>query len=259
MATERKHKRRYERSRRRSVFRLYTVLCVLVVVLAVVAGSSVFFRADTISVAGNERYSTEVLLESAGIEQGDNLLQIPRKEIEARMEQELPYLSEVKIRILPPENVTIEVVETEPAAAIAFGSSYWYIDPNGKVLGDVPENEGYPVVTGLTVTEMTAGSPLGVDELEDLKLKGLEGLLTALSKDGSVGQVQSIDLTSGGYLTMLYDGRITVKMGLADDFDYDLKMLHAAVDSYISENWTADDTGTLDMTKADGEAVLSKN
>lgn len=259
MPTERKHKRRSERHNRQSFFRLYTAICVLVILLAVVAGSIVFFKADTIEVQGNARYSTELLLESAGIEQGDNLLRIPRGEIESRMEAELPYLSEVKIRLHPPERVVIEVVETQPAGAIAFGSSYWYIDPNGKVLGDVAENEGYPVVTGLTVMEMNAGSQLVVDELEDLKMKGLKGLLTALTKDGSVGQVQTIDLTAGSYLTMLYDNQVTVKMGLTDDFVYDLKMLHAAVDSYISENWSEEDTGILDMTKGDGEAVLSKN
>lgn len=259
MTSERKHKRRSERHDRRSFFRLYTAVCVLLVLLAVIAGSIVFFKAETIEVQGNERYSTELLLESAGIRQGDNLLRIPRREIESRMEAELPYLSQVKIRLAPPEGVVIEVIETEPAAAIAFGSSYWYIDPNGKVLGDVPANEGYPVVTGLTVMEMTAGSTLVVDELEDLKMRGLQGLLRALAEDGTVQNVQSIELTTGSYLTMVYDNRLTVKMGLADDFHYDLKMLHAAIDSYINENWTESDSGTLDMTKGDGEAVLSKN
>ncbi len=259
MPTERKHKRRSERHNRQSFFRLYTVICVLVILLAVVAGSIVFFKVDTVQVTGNQRYSTETLLGNAGIQQGDNLLQIPRREIESRMEEELPYLSEVKIRLQPPETVVIEVVETKPAGAIAYGSSYWYIDPNGKVLGDTAENEGYPVVSGLTVMEMTAGSPLVVDELEDLKRKGLKNLLKALVEDDSVSKVQSIDLTAGSYLTMLYDNQITVKMGLADDFSYDLKMLHAAVESYIGENWSEEDTGTLDMTKGDGEAVLSKN
>ena len=259
MPTERKHKRRSERHNRQSFFRLYTVICVLVILLAVVAGSIVFFKVDTIQVTGNQRYSTETLLGNAGIQQGDNLLRIPQGEIESRMEEELPYLSKVKIRLHPPETVVIEVVETQPAGAIAYGSSYWYIDPNGKVLGDTAENEGYPVVSGLTVMEMTAGSPLVVDELEDLKLKGLKNLLKALVEDDSVSKVQSIDLTAGSYLTMLYDNQITVKMGLADDFSYDLKMLHAAVESYISENWSDEDTGTLDMTKGDGEAVLSKN
>ncbi|MBQ3090580.1 MAG: FtsQ-type POTRA domain-containing protein [Oscillospiraceae bacterium] len=259
MATERKHKRRGDRHDRRTYNRLYTAVCGLIILLAIAAGSMVFFKVHTVEVVGNERYSSQLLLESSGIQQGDNLLRIPRSRIESRMEAELPYLSTVKIRLKLPEGVAIEVVETEPAAAIAFGSSYWYIDCNGKVLGDVPENEGYPVVTGLTVMEMTAGSELVVDELEDLKFRGLKGLLRALVEDGSVQRVESIELATNSYLTMLYDGRLTVKMGLADDFHYDVKMLHAAQERYINDNWTEEDSGTLDMTKNTGEAVLSKN
>ena len=57
----------------------------------------------------------------------------------------------------------------------------------------------------------------------------------------------------------LYDGRLAVRMGLGDDFDYDVKMLQSVLTEYIDANWAEDDTGTLDMTQEEGEAVLSRD
>lgn len=258
MATQRKHKRR-ERRQNGRLFRLYIILSALLILGAVVAGSVVFFKAHTFEVEGNQRYSRETLLEASGIRDGENLLTIPRREIEKRMEAELPYLKQVTIHLWPPERVVITVEETEPAAALESEGALWYINSSGKLLERVERNEGYPAVAGLTLLAPSEGTLLAVSEEEELKAKGLRGLLAALEERDLLDQVQSIDLTSGSSVSMGYDNRLTVKMGLNDDFDYDLKMLQAAEEQYIQDNWSDGDTGTLDMTKRDGEAVLSKD
>ncbi|MGM9593621.1 MAG: cell division protein FtsQ/DivIB [Candidatus Onthomonas sp.] len=258
MATQRKHKRR-ERRQNGRLFRLYIILSALLILGAVVAGSVVFFKAHTFEVEGNQRYSREELLEASGIRDGENLLSIPRREIEKRMEAELPYLKQVSIHLWPPERVIITVEETEPAAALESEGTLWYIDSSGKLLERVERNEGYPAVNGLTLLAPSEGTQLAVSEEEELKAKGLRGLLAALEERDLLDRVQSIDLTSGSSVSMGYDNRLTVKMGLNDDFGYDLKMLQAAEEQYIQDNWSDADTGTLDMTKRDGEAVLSKN
>ena len=99
------------------------------------------------------------------------------------------------------------------------------------------------------------------DQNLSLKAKGLKGLLSALEAKEMLSQVQSIDFgASSSFLTMRYQDRLTVKMGLNDDFAYDLKMLAAVEEKYITENWSAGDTGTLDMTsRDDGQAVLSRD
>ena len=258
MATQRKHKRR-ERRQNGRLFRLYIILSALLILGAVVAGSVVFFKAHTFEVEGNQRYSRETLLEASGIRDGENLLTIPRREIEKRMEAELPYLKQVTIHLWPPERVIITVEETIPAAALESEGTLWYIDSSGKLLERVERNEGYPAVAGLTLLAPSEGTFLAVSEEEELKAKGLRGLLAALEERDLLDRVQSIDLTSGSSVSMGYDNRLTVKMGLNDDFDYDLKMLQAAEEQYIQDNWSDADTGTLDMTKRDGEAVLSKD
>ncbi|MCC8183141.1 MAG: FtsQ-type POTRA domain-containing protein [Clostridiales bacterium] len=258
MATVRKHKRKERRSSQ-SLFRIYILLSVVLIVAAVVAGSLVFFKAHSIQVEGNERYTEEELLAAADIEEGTNLFQIPRREIETRMAESLPYLKEVSIQLIPPETVVIQVTETEPAAAVESDGEIWYIDYEGKLLERVEESGDYPTVTGLTLLAPSAGTNLAVSEEDSLKEKGLLGLLAALTDGEELSRVASIDLSDSATVTMLYDGRLRVKMGLNDDFDYDLKMLQAAHESYIDENWSDTDTGELDMTKTDVAAALTKD
>lgn len=258
MATQRKHQRR-ERRQNGRLFRLYILLSALLIAGAVVAGSVVFFKAHTFEVEGNQRYSEEELLEAAGIRDGENLLTIPRREIAQRMEAELPYLKQVVIHLWPPERVVISVEETSPAAVLESEGTLWYVDSGGKLLERGVESGGYPSVTGITLLAPSEGTLLAVDEEEELQAKGLRGLLTALEKRELLSQVQSIDLTSASSVSMVYENRLTVKMGLNDDFDYDLKMLAAAEEKYIQEHWLESDTGTFDMTKRDGEAILSKD
>lgn len=258
MATQRKHKRR-ERRQNGRLFRVYMLLSGLIIVGAIVAGSVVFFKAHTFEVEGNQRYSTQELIDASGIQDGENLLTIRRSEIAQRMETEMPYLKEVHIYVWPPERVVISVEETEPAAVLESDGVAWYVDSSGKLLESSVESEDYPLVTGLTLVDPAEGEEITVDEADELKAKGLRGLLTALEDSGLLSQVQSIDLTSTSSVSMLYDSRLTVKMGLNDDFAYDLKMLQAAEENYIQDNWSDSDSGTLDMTKQDGEAILSKD
>ncbi len=228
-------------------------------IAAAVAGSVVFFRANSFAVEGNERYSDQELLEASGIREGENLLLIPGRTIAGRMEREMPYLREVRVVIRLPEQVLLQVEETTAAAAVRSDGTLWYIDSGGKLLERASEDGGLAVVTGITLLAPSEGTRMAVDSGEDLARRALLGLLQALEAHGLTGSVQSIDLSGASAVSMRYEGRLTVRMGLTDDFDYDMKMLQSIWTDYIQGQWSEDDTGTLDLTKEEGEAVLSRD
>ena len=256
MAVQRKHEPRSGRKGGR-LFHLYIILAAVVIVAAAAAGSLVFFKAHTFEVVGNSRYSAEELLEAANIAEDTNLVRIPTREIARRMEETMPYLKKVHVRLIPPERVVLEVTETVPSGAIQAGGSVWYIDSGGKLLEKVSSNKGYPAITGISIVEPEVGTYFQVSEEESLKAKGLRGLLQALEQRSLLTKVDQISVSGASSISMHYDNRLTVKMGLNDDFAYDIKMLLAAEEGYIAENWSQGETGTLDMTKREGEAVLS--
>ena len=70
MAAKRRNRRR---RRGRASFPL-RLLSLIIVVAAIVAALTMFFRIDTIVVEGNERYTDEQIIEAAGVQKEQNLV-----------------------------------------------------------------------------------------------------------------------------------------------------------------------------------------
>ena len=120
--------RRRKRRRRGSLGPLLRVLSVLLTAVAVVAALTLFFKVDQVVVSGNDRYSTQEIVEVSGVEQGDNLILMDKYRIAEKLYTQLPYITEVRINRKLPDVLMVEVVETQAVAAIKGGSSTWLLD-----------------------------------------------------------------------------------------------------------------------------------
>ena len=92
--------------RHRLVLRLLTVLAV---VIAIGMGLSIFFKVDTITVAGVEKYTAWSVCEASGLEQGDSLLFFGRAGAAGKIIRQLPYIRSVRFQIDLPGTLTIIV------------------------------------------------------------------------------------------------------------------------------------------------------
>lgn len=123
--------------------------------------------------------------------------------------------------------------------------------------------EGYPVILGLPLEAPGAGRTIAVSDTAErtrgLMLKSLLGLLPALQNHGLLKDVTTIDLSGDSELLVLYQNRLTIKLLQEMDYDYQARLIQKVLDDYVSESWTAEDAGTLDMTFSDGNPRLSKN
>ena len=102
-------------------------------------------------------------------------------------------------------------------------------------------------MTGLTALLPTVGTTLAVEDAESFRLEALLSLLKALEQRGLLAKISAIDLTSAAEVSMVYDGRLTVKMKLLDEdsFPEQIRNFAAVLDQgIIQEN----EQGILDMT-----------
>jgi cell division protein FtsQ len=122
--------------------------------------------------------------------------------------------------------------------------------------------EGYPIVTGLTLRSPFKGSVIALEEdatvSEKLMLDSLLGLLPALQNHELLGQVDSIDLSGESEIVLEYAGRLTIKLLQDMDYDYQVKEIQGVL-NYVDTSWSAEDTGVLDMTFANGNPRLKKS
>ena len=246
MAARRSSKR--TRRRRGRFGFLYKALSLVLILAAIVAGCIVFFRVNDVAVSGESKYTAQEIIDVTGVQQGDNLLLLPRNQIVKRILTQLPYVSNVNLRLSLPDTLLISVT----AALVQGGEGWWIIDARGKLLEQVSAPTVRPdlaKVTGVTALLPTAGTKLAVAEEEQTKLSSLTRLLTAMENRAMLGRVGAIDLTAAARLTFLYDGRITVKLPLVDEkVEAKLEGLERAMES-IQDN----ERGTLDLTRDIGE------
>ena len=245
MASRRSNKRK-RRNRGRFGF-LYKVLSLIIILVVVAAGCVVFFRVGDISVTGVSRYTAQEIIDASGVEKGDNLFLVGGSRTAQKIYSTLPYVDEVNIRHALPDGLVINVTERIPAAVIQGDEGWWIMDAKGKLLEQVsrPEQAGVAEVTGLTALLPAVGTTLAVEDAESIRLNSLMKLLSALEQRDILDKVSSIDLTSAAEISMVYDGRLTVKMHMTDDFMRQTRVLTEAIAQGIIQ---PNETGVVDLT-----------
>lgn len=118
--------------RGRFLLRLATVVAV---VLAVLLGMSIFFKVETVKVSGCSKYTPWEVSEAAGIETGSNLLTISRARISGSILSKLPYVDTVRVGIILPDTVNIEITELDVVYSIQDADgNWWLMNSDGKVV-----------------------------------------------------------------------------------------------------------------------------
>ena len=245
MASRRSNKRK-RRNRGRFGF-LYKVLSLIIILVVVAAGCVVFFRVEDITVTGVSRYTAQEIIDASGVEKGDNLFLVGGSRTAQKIYSTLPYVDEVNIRHALPDSLVINVTERVPAAVIQGDEGWWIMDAKGKILEQVsgPEQAGVAEVTGLTALLPAVGTTLAVEDADSLKLESLMDLLSALEQRDILSEVSAIDLTSAAEISMVYDGRLTVKMRMSDDFMWQTRVLTESIAQGIIQ---PNETGVVDLT-----------
>lgn len=243
----RKNNRGRRRNRGRFGF-LYVLLSFLLIIAALVAGSVVFFRVDTIEVSGQQRYTQEEIIAAAQVESGDNLFRVSPSRTAQKIMSALPYVRNASIRHDLPDGLTILITESKAAASIRTDAGWFLLDARGKLveLGDELMKSKAAPVTGITPLSPTVGTPLAVAEEEQTKLDALVGLLTALENHGMLDDLTSVDLTASSTVSFGFAGRFTGKMPMSCDYEYKVRSLEYVV-GQLEEN----ETGLIDLTQSD--------
>ena len=206
----------------------------------IVGALVLFFKVDTISVSGNDRYSRETILAASGVSEGDNLFLLNKYDAAARITEALPYVESVRLSRKLPGTLRIDIVECSDPAGIQQDGHCWLISPEGKLVDSPAEApDGCPMVTGLSLTDPQVGSLAAVPEEQSGDLARLLELLRQLRSKGMTAQIGEIRFEESG-IVLRYQDRLDVCLDREDDFAYRLRYL-AAVLEKLEEN----ETGTI--------------
>ena len=244
----RRRKDGYGKKRRRNRVLLVSAGLVLVaaVVLGIVFGIRVLFKVDTVTVSGETRYDTEDILAAAGITQEDNLLFLPAGKAADAVDELFPWIGRVEVRRHFPDTVEIHVEEAVPSCVFSYGEKYLLVSDAGRIL-EVQESlpTGYFCVYGLELVSYRPGDTVEIQD--ETAARAYEEIAAVLTEEG-ITKVQSADLSDVYDISLLYDGRITMKLGSPTDLRYKIRFGMKIVSGEGGDGLSATDRGVLDLS-----------
>ena len=240
----------------------FKLISMAAVVAAVFLGLSVFFRVDTIAVAGADKYTPWMIREASGVNTGDALLSIGKARVASRIRMELPYVDEIKVGVRLPGTVEIQVTELQVTYSIEDeNGGWWLISSSGRAVEPVSIDKamGYTRIEGLAIRTPAAGeqvqaipgrivdgdgNAVEMDQTDaDQQLAALIEVMTGLENNRIIGQITKIDMTSVTDIRLEYPQLLTVRLGNDQRLDYKISYLAAAF-----EQLEANQSGELDLT-----------
>lgn len=230
------------------------------------------FSVDSVTVTGNTTISTDTIVQGSGIVRGTNIFGVSLSAVRDKLSL-MNGIDTVKVRRSLPSTIRITVTEGNPLVYVENNGDFVGITVDGKVVDVVsagtiealtltvqpnertdteeeteeeistPRTYGKTVVYGMGEMEYTNGKIIKfADSLKGEKLMLL--MSGFLSDDISQGFTQA-DMSVYDSITLLYRGRLTVRLGSAERLEYKLKCFKTIVGESLGE----DSEGTLDLER----------
>lgn len=258
---------------------LMRLITVAAVVVALMMAISIFFRVDTVSVLGAEKYTAWDVSQASGIQTGDGLLTLSKAKVAGKIKSALPYVDEVKISVTLPGTVNIEIKELQVTYAIAAqDNSWWLIAADGDVVkqietsaasgytrifgvqADAPRTDAKVTAAADQLSEEETGSadssedgqtqpgaevtlPTQMLETNAQRLEAALSILQSLERNGVIGQIASVNVQSLSDIQLQYGQRFQVRLGTTDNLDYKIRYMNQAISQM--EDY---ETGQLDVS-----------
>lgn len=219
---------------------------VAAVVLALVLGMSLFFRAEQVTVSGAEKYTPWEVREASGVQDGDGLLGLSRAKISARIRARLPYVETVRVGIKLPDTVNIEITERTVVYAIEdVSGAWWLLSADGRIVDttDAATAMDYTQVLGVKVRNDKVGEQaIPAESVTDTTEEIISAtsakrcldaavlLLSALEDNGIMGKVDAINVEDPAALTLRYENRYEVNLGDTERLVYKISAMKAAIE-----------------------------
>lgn len=261
---------------------LLRLASVAAVVIAVMMAASIFFRVDTVTVLGAEKYTPWMVREASGIQEGDGLLTLSKARAAGKIRSALPYVDEVKITRQLPGTVSIEIRELDVTYAIcAEDNTWWLISSGGEVIERIETSaaSGYTRIFGVRAQAPREGQQVTAAQTADptetngetepggqtdpsgevtistqpqatnaQRVEAVLSILKALESSGVIGEVASINVENLSDVQLQYGQRFQVMLGNADRLDYKIDYMAQAIAQM--EDYQA---GVLDVSFAFSE------
>ncbi len=232
---EEQNKKRKKNKLKRKIFACIALTLGIIAVI-VILSLTVLFKIEHITIEGNERYTEDEIAAVLPIGEQDNLFLADTEKASAKLEENLPYIYEAVITRKLPSTLQVLITETPTVYAIQTEEAvYTLVDDTFKVLEngvtELPENA--VTITNAAINTTVVGQTIVLgDEKMLVNLKEM----TAIIRDDQLAEITSISSVDINNNYMVYDNRITFKLGSIDNLETKVFTALTAVEKLNESN-----------------------
>ena len=161
--TVQKPSKKKKKRRRKHYFLRFCIFFALVFGLYYFLNSD-FFAVRKFEVSGNQYYTPAQIIEMSGLQSGVNMFFETKTRPARNALLEDPYIRLAEIKRKPKDTIQIVIEERKEYAAVPYGEQFVLIDREGTVLRVADEEPALPILGNMTITEMTPGKALQVEQ-----------------------------------------------------------------------------------------------
>lgn len=221
-----------KRQRRARKFRKMTpfliVVSLFLIAAAVYLCLTMLFNVDRITIVGNTIYEERELIETSGIEKGENLFEVDTAYAENKLYSVFNYIEEVEVKRSFPNGVTITIEEAVPFSVIEEADGFTLVSAGGKVLERGLEEVPYDMllVRGLSTVTSTE---------DDVKRMDLMQRIINSMRELEMEGYNFLDLSETLEIVMIYDDRVRVNLGNELELEYKLQFADKVITEDLSK------------------------
>ena len=294
-----KHQRRVtqvERLRIRRRRKVVGVICILAALaVGVILSINLLFKVADFRVENMDRttpantgiYTEEQIIDLLGVQVGDNLFGFSTSKKSQELQEQLPYLDEIRVDVQMPSTVVIKVRPATERFAIERANDWLILSdslkvlrtdsgkPDGLIQLDAAYDTSQPLTPGSHLALVDAVSPATaesafVDRTEEQKKAQtpesaaasraatvLADLMDSLDQYGMLGDVTLVSVRDLEDINFLYQGRVSVILGTANNLDYKMQITAKVVLDQDGNGLSTTDRGTLDVSYQRNDGTIA--
>ena len=233
---KKKYKNKQEEERAKKKKKRILKLVKWLTILGILAGTIIFFLLSPlfnileIKVVGNQKITSEKIINMSGIIINENAFKIDTKQATINILQE-PYIEKVEIKRVLPSTIEIQVKERQATFMLEFANGYVYINNQGYMLEISEEKLEIPIITGYItpVENIVPGNRLQTDDLK--KMKAVLKIMETARSNEIEKMITKIDISNDRNYTLILEGEgKTAYLGDASNINTRIQYLKLVIE-----------------------------
>lgn len=224
----------------------YIALIAVVIIVGVILSLTVLFKTESIEVKGNKYYDESKIINLSGVREGDNIFMASMFADTNKIVEELPYIREADVSFNIPNGLVITVKNEAPYYSLQSEGKYYLVSKDNRLLEQI---EKKPKKLMFIDAPKLKSSEIG-DYVKFEKQRyttALDEIIASIKKN-KISDITSISVKDIDNITITYDNRILIKLGVPDSIDYKIRTAFAIINNKLDPSKTKTIMGILDVS-----------